>query len=309
MESFPAALSQEEYRFILIVSILSALAGFYYFMREWKRWHLIKDTPTARLRSAHQGYVELKGRGKSSSPEPCFAPLSNHECLWHDSQIERKETILHQQRTRTEWKTLYQNTSDRSFLFDDGTGTCLIHPEGAEIISNEKLIWHGNTEWPGRTRILDNGSAAVALTSRYRYTERLILPGQPLYILGQLQTQSPATERSVQDIMRDLVSDWKRDTQQLLERFDSDRNGEIDQIEWEAARQAAQSQAQILHRQLLHEPEIHHISKPNDSSRPYIISVRPQTELIRKYRRNALIALAVSLGMTSCAIWLLHTYG
>src|SRR5690606_41276938 len=90
MESFPAALSQEEYRFILIVSILSALAGFYYFMREWKRWHLIKDTPTARLRSAHQGYVELRGRGKSSSPEPCFAPLSNHECLWYDSQIERK---------------------------------------------------------------------------------------------------------------------------------------------------------------------------------------------------------------------------
>ncbi|SCX12691.1 E3 Ubiquitin ligase [Nitrosomonas eutropha] len=158
-------------------------------------------------------------------------------------------------------------------MLDDGTGICLINPEGAEITSNEKLIWHGNTEWPTQTQVLDSASAIVALTSRYRYSERLILPGQRLYILGHLQTRSPATEQSVQNITRDLLSDWKQDREQLLERFDSNRDSEIDQAEWEIAREAARSQAHTLHQQLLHELEIHHISRPEDDRRPFIISV------------------------------------
>lgn len=294
---------------MLFFLVLAALISFYYFARDWKRWHLIKDTPTARLRSAHQGYIELEGKGKSPSNQPIFAPLSNHQCIWYHSLVERKETILEQKRTRTEWKILYQHTSDQSFMLDDGTGTCLVNPEGAEITSNEKLIWHGNTEWPTRTRVLDSASAIVALTSRYRYSERLILPGQQLYILGHLQTRSPATEQSVQNIARDLLCDWKQDRQQLLERFDSNRDGEIDQAEWEIARKTARSQARTLHQQLLHEPEIHQVSSPENGRRPFIISVHPQTALIHKYRRHALFMLTVSLGMMSCAVWLLRVHG
>lgn len=302
-------LTPEEYGFTLVILILTALAGFYCFIRAWKRWHLIKDTPTARLRSAHQGYIELEGKGKSLPDRPIFAPLSNHQCLWYHSLIERKETILEQKRTGTEWKVLYRNTSNHSFLLDDGTGIGLVNPEDAEIISNEKLIWYGNTEWPVRTGILSNGSAIVALASRYRYTEQLILPGQRLYIIGHLQTRSLATERSVRDIARDLLSDWKQDKQQLLTRFDTNRDGEIDLAEWEIAREAALSQAQTIHQQLLHETEIHHISTPRNSRYPFIISVRPQAELIRKYRRNALIALAGCFSMTGCILWLLHLHG
>ncbi len=309
MEEFSSSLSPEEYGLTLILLLLAAVTSFYYFTRDWKRWHLIQDTPTARLRSAHQGYIELEGKGKSPPDQPIYAPLSNHQCIWYHSLVERKETILEQKHTRTEWKILYQHTSDQSFMLDDGTGTCLINPEGAEITSNEKLIWHGNTEWPTRTQVLDSASAIVALTSRYRYSERLILPGQRLYILGHLQTRSPATEQSVQNITRDLLSDWKQDREQLLERFDSNRDGEIDQAEWEIAREAAQSQARTLHQQLLHELEIHHISRLEDDRRPFIISVHPQTELIRKYRRHALFMLTVSLGMMGCAAWLLRVHG
>lgn len=306
--SLVRSFTPEEYGFTLIILILAALTGFYYFIREWKRWHLIKDTPTARLRSVHQGYIELEGKGKSLSDQPVFAPLSNHKCLWYHSLIERKETILEQKRTRTEWKVLYRSTSNHSFLLDDGTGICLVNPEDAEIIGNEKLVWHGNTEWPVRTGILSNGSAIVALTSRYRYTEQLILPGQHLYIIGHLQTRSPATERSVRDIARDLLSDWKQNQQQLLKRFDTNRDGEVNLAEWETAREVAFSQAQIIHRQLLHETETHHISRTVNDRRPFIISVHPQTELIRKYRRNALFMLTASLGVMSCAIWLLHVH-
>ena len=307
--SLVRSLDPEEYGFTLVFLIVAALIVFYCFIREWKRWHLIKDMPTARLRSAHQGYIELEGKGRSVADQPVFAPLSNHECLWYHSRIERKETILEQKRSRVEWKILYQHTSSNSFLLDDGTGTCLVNPEGAEITSNEKLVWHGNTEWPARTKILDNDSTIVALASRYRYTEQLILPGQRLYLIGQLQTGSPAMEQPVREIARNLISDWKLDQQQLLERFDTNRDGEIDQAEWEVVRATALSQAQALHEQLLQEPEIHHVFRPKDDRRPFIISTHPQTELIRQYRRNALIALAAFLGITGCAIWLSQVYG
>ncbi|MCC6915981.1 GIDE domain-containing protein [Nitrosomonas sp.] len=306
---FIHSLTPEEYGFTLAALLLAAFTGFYCFTRAWKRWHLIQDTPTARLRSAHQGYIELEGRGRALPDRPIFAPLSNHECLWYHSLIECKETLLEQKRTRTEWKVLYQNTSSHAFLLDDGTGTCVVDPEAAEIISNEKIIWHGNTEWPTRTGVLDNDSAIVALASRYRYTERLILPGQRLYLIGHLQTRSPATEKSVHDITRDLLSDWKLDREQLLERFDSNQDGEIDQAEWEVARREAFAQAQTTHQQLQQATEVNYLSMPEDKERPFIISVHPQTELIRNYRRTALIALAACFGVAGCIVWLLHVHG
>lgn len=309
MKEPPFVFSPEEYGFVLFILSLAALISFYYFVRDWKRWHLIKDTPTARLRSAHQGYIELAGKGKPVPDQPIFSPLSNHRCIWYHSMIEHKEVVLGEKRTRTKWEILYQHTSDQAFLLDDGTGSCLVNPKNAEITSNEKLIWHGDTEWPTRTQVLDNDSAIVAMTKRYRYSEQLILPGQQLYILGYLHTRSPATEQSVQNITRDLLDDWKQNQQQLLECFDTNQDGEIDQAEWEIAREAAQSQARTLHQQLLHELEIHHISRLEDDRRPFIISVHPQTELIRKYRRHALFMLTVSLGMMGCAAWLLRVHG
>lgn len=307
--SLARSLTPEEYGFALIILLLAAFTGFYCFIRAWKRWRLIQDAPTARLRSAPQGYIELEGKGKLLPDHPIFAPLSNHECLWYHSLIEYKETILEQKRTRTEWKVLYQNISNHAFMLDDGTGICVVDPEAAEIISNEKITWHGNTEWPTRTRVLDNDSAIVALASRYRYTERLILPGQHLYLIGHLQTRSPATEQSVHDVARDLLSDWKLDREQLLERFDSNRDGEIDQAEWETARKEALAQAQIIHQQLQRETETNCFSKPEGGKRPFIISARPQAELVSNYRRTALTALAASFSITGCIAWLLYIHG
>lgn len=90
----------------------------------------------------------------------------------------------------------------------------------------------------------------MALKSRYRYTERLILPRQRLYVLGQLSAYSPATHRSLREIARDLLSSWKLDSKQLLLRFDSNHDGEIDLTEWEMARKAAKAEAKVTHQAL-----------------------------------------------------------
>jgi len=289
---------------ILFATVAAIAVSSYFFLRAWKYWRLIKDTPTSRLRSAHQGFVEIEGKGIFSQDHAIYAPLSNHSCIWYQSVIECKSSF----KSRHTWRVIYQNTSESSFLLDDGTGICLVDPRGAEIISNEKLVWYGDTEWPVRTGIMDSAPFAMSLKSEYRYTESLVLPGQRLYVLGQLSTHSPATHCSLRDVMRDLLDSWKLDSKQLLLRFDSNHDGEIDLSEWEEARRTARSEAEVLHQMQQVEPTTNHVFRPEDKRQPYIISVQPQITIVNDFRRNAIVMLICCLGSFGYFIWQLYAY-
>lgn len=309
MYDFPDQFSLEEYEFILSASLLVALISFYIFYRHWKRLRFIEDTPTAKLRSAHQGYVELEGKGHCIDDKVIYAPLSNHRCIWYHSQIECRETFIHKGRSQSRWNLIYQNTSQHHFKLVDGTSSCLVDPHGAEVRSDEQLVWYGNSEWPTLTKILESQSILHSVSNRYRYSEKLILPGQALYIIGQFTTLSSATHHSLHEAMRQLINDWKQDQPQLLMRFDANKDGEIDQEEWEVARQQAHTQAQAIYLEQIKEPDIHFITKPNDAQRPFIISVYPQALLIKKYRYLVYSALSVCFLVTGYILWLIHTHG
>ncbi|MEQ1815560.1 MAG: E3 ubiquitin--protein ligase, partial [Nitrosomonas sp.] len=90
MNILAAELSPEEYQFVFGALLLAILISFYLFVRNWKRLRIIEDTPTAKLRSAHQGYIELEGKGQFVDDQPIYAPLSNHPCLWYRSLIEQQ---------------------------------------------------------------------------------------------------------------------------------------------------------------------------------------------------------------------------
>ncbi len=302
-------LSPEEYHFTLGILLMAALLSLYYFARNWKRFRLIEDTPTAKLRSAHQGYIELVGKGLSIDDQPIYAPLSNHPCLWYQSQIEQQETYTEKGRTQTRWNVVYKTISDQRFKLTDGTAVCLVDPNDAEVNGHEKLVWYGNTEWPTRTQIFESQSIIHAMANQYRYTESLILPGQPVYVLGQYKTWSAASQRSVRDVMIHLINGWKQNQQQLRERFDTNKDGKIDQDEWEAAREEALLEAQKRHDQLALEPDENIIAKPDRSDRPFIISVYSQAVLAKKYRRHAAIAGAAWVLAVGYAIWLVHAHG
>lgn len=302
-------LAAEDYEFALIALLLAALISLYGVVRNWKRLRIVEDTPTAKLRSAHQGYIELEGKGQLIDDQPIYAPLSNHPCLWYHSQIEQQETFTENGRTQTRWHVVYKNISDHRFKLTDGMNSCYVDPNDAEVNGNEELVWYGNTEWPTRTQILESQSIVHAMTNNYRYSEWLILPGQPLYILGQFTTWSATAQQSARDVMINLLNDWKQDQQALKDRFDANKDGTIDQTEWEVARREAQSAAQQAHDQLALEPDTHIIAKPDNSTQPFIISVYPQTVLVRKYRRNTLIALAACITSICAIAWLVHVHG
>lgn len=309
MVTFSSSLTHEEYEFILMAVILVALISFYSFFKNWKRLRFIEDTPTANLRSAHQGYVEIEGKGALIEDKPIYAPLSNHRCLWYRSQIECQEILIEKGQSRINWNVIYSNISHHSFKLTDGSTSCFVDPDSAEIQGEEKLVWYGNTEWPNQTQILESQSVLHSNNNRYRYSESLILPGQSLYVLGQFSTSSAASQHSIREIMNNLILDWKKDSQHLLKRFDANKDGQIDQQEWESARQIASAESQQIYQQRLLEPEHNIITKPKDKRYPFIISVYSQASLRQKYRLTAYLSLLACLVLTSYIIWFAHTHG
>ncbi len=304
MQRLPMGLSPTAYWIIVALALVATLVTFYFGWRNWRRARLIEDAPTAKVRSAHQGFIELEGEGKLMDGEPIIAPLTNHACVWYRYKIERKETSHGTDGAETKWKIVKQDSSDNLFFLEDETGQCIIDPDGAEVSTDEKLQWYGDSEWPTSAPLLGSGSKLIGM-GRYRYSEWLILVGQPLYAIGQFKTVAPAQLYSVSDITRDLIRDWKQDQAAMLERFDVNKDGQIDQDEWKILRHSAKLHAQAEHRERAKQPDIHIMEKPQDGQHPYLLSVYPQDQLTKRYRLHAYLFLAGFFVAGSIAAWLL----
>ena len=68
--------------FLVILAIICA-ASLYVVFRFFHRSRIIDDTPTSKIRSAHQGFVELEGVGRLMKGTPIVSRLSKKQCLWY----------------------------------------------------------------------------------------------------------------------------------------------------------------------------------------------------------------------------------
>ena len=105
--------------------------------------------------------------------------------------------------------------------------------------------------------------------------------------------------------MRDLLAKWKLRPEQLLARFDHNKDGEIDLQEWEKARSSAEQEVEKSLSQRLVQPEIHMLSKPQDSSRPYVISVDSQDTITQKYHWYSIASLLGFFMSGIGAVWVI----
>src|SRR5260370_8017356 len=83
-------MSGNRFKFWLLVIGLAAVAvySFWYAFKAWAKNRVIEDTPTSRVRSAAQGYVELSGRGVLPADSPNKGPLTGIPCTWCRSKID-----------------------------------------------------------------------------------------------------------------------------------------------------------------------------------------------------------------------------
>jgi hypothetical protein len=298
----------------IAVAVLAAGSAFC----SWRTWRnvshirLIEDTPTAKIRSAHQGYVELEGTGRLMDGPPIIAKLTGLPCVWFRYKIEQQVKTHYKGHTQTRWEVIDKGESAETFWLEDETGRVVIDPEGADITPRHKDSWRSSSMLGGPLR--RPASVSSFFTSNtgsgsYRLTEERINSGERLYALGLLKSVGSYTSRpTVDEDVRELLKDWKQDQPTLLQRFDLNKNGKIDEIEWRLARAQARREA-MKNRQeeVIHSADGLSVLGPTrDGSRPYILSAFTQAELTKRYKLWAALYAGACFLFGLAAVWVFN---
>lgn len=281
------SMQPDDFWLATIFGILLCLGSFWWWFRSLKRARLIEDTPTSKCRSAAQGYVELIGMQVMMPGEPIKAPLTGRRCTWWAYEIEEKRTSYSNGKRRTRWVTIESDTSGELFLIRDDTGECVIDPDHAEVHESAKDSWYGNSRRPANTP-----KTSSFFGGRYRYTERRMHDGDKLYAIGLFTTRN--SHHSLLEKGREtaaLLAQWKQEQHSLLNRFDANKDGQIDLQEWEAVRKAAEQEIDRRASERALQPDLNLMLTPPDG-RPYILSTVPERDLTRKFRWMASGGLA-----------------
>lgn len=291
----------DPFEYWLILAAVAA-AGAWGFVRGFRWWNwarLIEDTPTSRVRSAAQGYVELIGTGRRMQGAPVIAPLSKRPCTWWSYTVERRTRDT---RDRTRWKVVNRRVSDALFYLEDETGRCIVDPEGADVLPTASDTWVGDTPLPVAGPPAHRGFRGFG--SDYRYRESRMHDGDPLYAIGWFRTENNIQPGAVDEEVAALLRQWKRNPATLMQRFDSDADGTLTLPEWERAREAAHEQVMAERRQVAAEPGIHVLELPRDG-RPLLLAAGDAEKLARRYRWHAVAGLIAFLAAVAALGWLL----
>jgi len=258
---------------------LSAMAiiSFAAWLSALKRLRAIRGTPTSRVASAAQGYVELIGRGKPFGDTPLISKCRQLPCLWYRYTIEQRGA-------KDKWQTIDSGESSDSFLLRDDSGDCVVDPEHAEIVTKHRDQWQEGD---------------------YRYTEWKLINSDSLYIIGEFRTRSGAIEFDSRAELNALLAEWKQDKPALHARFDLNNDGELDMNEWLLARQAAKREVAKKKRDAHAQPDIHLIGQPRDGKLFLISNLTPE-KLSRRYLFWSWVHVVIFFGALGALGWLLQ---
>lgn len=273
-----AVAAQFEHRLAWVACLwLIAAISLFAWMGNVRRSRAITDTPTSRIASAAQGYVELAGTAVWPGDTPMLSALRQTPCCWFWFRVEK-------QGHKNNWSVEREGESSAPFVIEDGTGSCIVHPSEAEVHSHRRTAWNEGTR---------------------RYTELTLRPGDPIYAIGAFSTaraaEGPAAIRAG---VAALLASWKREQPALLERFDLDRDGEIDLQEWGLARRQARREVERHREEQPPPPAVHLMRRPSDG-RLFMVSNKDPGVLARKYLRWKWVHLAVffaGIGVGTCIL-------
>lgn len=261
---------------LLAMSVVSFCA----WVANYRRYRQISDLPTSRVASAAQGYVELFGRSDLRPGVTVASRLSSTTCCWYSYEIEEKDSD-------DKWKTVDSGSSSEQFLIVDDSGQCVISPDGAEILTNDGRSWE---------------------ESNRRYSECLLLPKGILYAIGEFSTSTASAVAAGDERagVGSLLADWKTNQKTLLERFDLNKDGKIDEKEWELAR--LQAQREVRKRQSDAQARsvegTHLMSRPRDG-RLFLLANEAPDKLGGRYRFWSWVHIVIFIGAGSAGLIML----
>jgi hypothetical protein len=238
--------------FCTMVFLFATLFGW---LGSLERRDAIRNTPTSTAMGAAMGYVELLGTAQDLTWPPLRSQIRKTPCVWYRYQIERRVGLT--------WVVESSRASTACFVLRDASGECIVDPEGAEILPRGLRVWR---------------------EFEHRYHEAVIGLGETVYVLGELTSihaalDTPAEQRA--DISA-LLAEWKRDPEDLMRRFDANRDGTLNEEEWEVARRDAKATIEREYAARRALGPVNLIRRPADG-RKFIISVVPPEQLARRF--------------------------
>lgn len=259
----------------LISLSMMAFISLFAWMSALRRLREVRDTPTSKIASAAQGYVELVGRGKMFGDTPVISRLRQLPCLWYRYKIESKDS-------ENDWKTEETGESEDSFILDDGTGQCVIDPCGAEVLTTHEDTWQQGD---------------------HRYTEWWLLGIDSIYAIGEFRTiGGGSVALNPNEEIKAVLAEWKQGKQSLHARFDLDQDGELSLQEWELARRAAKREAEKRMRDATNQSDTHFLAQPHNE-RLFLISNLQPEKISRRYALWSWAHLAIFFGALGGVAW------
>ena len=261
-----------------LIFALSAVVALFAWAFNYKRRLAISEVPISTIASAAQGYVELFG--KSRQRLPMRSPIQGVACVWFRLWVYARDS-------NHMWRLEDYQVSEQVFELHDASGVCLVDPKGADVYAAQ------------RHEIIQND---------HRYIEDVLFADKSIYVLGDLDAGTQAyTQAEISRQAGKLLTQWKQSKSRLLQRFDLNRDGEIDMQEWEQAREQAYAEVERQHSQQL-KNEQHLIAKPQNQRLFLISGITPQA-LRQRYRYWAVVhflvfssAVVFSLGASYLAL-------
>jgi hypothetical protein len=242
------------------------------------RLRAISGTPTSRIGSAAQGYVELIGHGEVYET-PVLSKYSQSPCLWCRHKLERRDS------DNKGWHTVEEGESSAPFIINDKTGKCVVDPQGAEILTMHENSW---------------------TYGELQYTEWQLLDIDLIYTLGEFKTEGGSnTTLTHEELVKRVLSEWKMDNDTLMKRFDLNNNGVLDMQEWMLARSAAKREAEKRMNEELAKPDTNFMLQPRDG-RLFLISNLDQDKIELRYRLWAWGHIVIFFGALSTLTWLIN---
>ena len=292
---------------VFCVSVFAALHSF----RQARRF---ADIPTARIRAAPQGYVEIVGR-LGDTPEAGGltptgkAPISGESCAYWEVAL----TQPRKSSSGSRWVTVAEVRSHDVLLpIQDGTDTCYLMVQEAEIHAIERSHPVHHRDTIGALLGLSPAeNEKVLAAGQLRAVERILPADAEIYAMGLFRSYP-----SNQNPMRE---NWA--TRKLAQRG-SISGASAKVAEWAVIRsQAYREQAEALWWQLMRDLEgvgpedpldgtrtVHVLSSDTrpQNLRPLVISTESEHSLIRRYyiRAACLAVVSVLLGCVLAVVFL-----
>ncbi len=149
--------------------------------RDLRTRRLIRNTPTARIRSMAMGLVEVSGAVISRSR--VRAPFSGRECAYWEVDISIRMG------RRGGYRSVHRNSSGNPFYVDDGTGIALVYPSGSQcrtpVACEEECFGLTLPEpYSGYLAGQRLWQRQLWRMSSIRFRERMLEEGQRVYVLG-----------------------------------------------------------------------------------------------------------------------------